>query len=87
MCSYRTRKGGSIINKRYIKILKDIFNFLSDRKVLIGIGIGIIIGTSVMIMSDRQQALSKAKVEEKAREYGMIYRDEVKVIFDKDVKK
>ena len=27
------------------------------------------------------------KVEEKAREYGMIYRDEVKVIFDKDVKK
>ena len=87
MCSYRTRKGGSIINKRYIKILKDIFNFLSDRKVLIGIGIGIIIGTSVMIMSDRQQSLSKAKVEEKAREYGMIYRDEVKVIFDKDVKK
>ena len=87
MCSYRTRKGGSIINKRYIKILKDIFNFLSDRKVLIGIGLGIIIGTSVMFMSDRQHALSKAKVEEKAREYGMIYRDEVKVIFDKDVKK
>ncbi|MDD6772250.1 hypothetical protein [Inconstantimicrobium porci] len=55
--------------------------------MLIGIGIGIIIGTSVMFMSDRQHALSKAKVEEKAREYGMIYRDEVKVIFDKDVKK
>lgn len=55
--------------------------------MLIGIGIGIFIGTSVMLMSDRQQALSKAKVEEKAREYGMIYRDEVKVIFDKDVKK
>ena len=83
----RTWKGGGIINKRYIKILKSIFDFLSDRKVLMSIGIGIFIGTSVMLMSDRQQALSKAKVEEKAREYGMIYRDEVKVIFDKDVKK
>lgn len=40
-----------------------------------------------MLVSYRQDSLSKAKIEEKARDYGMIYRDEVKVIFDKDVKK
>ncbi|WP_274600980.1 hypothetical protein [Clostridium yunnanense] len=31
--------------------------------------------------------MSRERIEEKARGYGMIYEDESKVIFDKDVKK
>lgn len=39
-----------------------------------------------MMVYKHEASLSKAKIEEKARGYGMIYRDEVKVIFDKEVK-
>jgi hypothetical protein len=62
-------------------------NFLSDKKLLIGIGIGIIIGTFSMIGISFNASMSKDKIEEKARGYGMHYPDECKVIFDKDVKK
>ncbi|WP_275051650.1 MULTISPECIES: hypothetical protein [Clostridium] len=33
------------------------------------------------------RSMSRATIEEKARGYGMIYEDESKVIFNKDVKK
>lgn len=33
-----------------------------------------------------KDSISKDKIEEKARGYGMHYPDECKVIFDKDVK-
>ncbi|KEI09479.1 hypothetical protein Z954_12530 [Clostridium botulinum C/D str. BKT2873] len=55
-------------------------NFLSDKKVLIGIGLGIIISTLFMINTKIQFNLSRYKIEMKAREYGMEYKDEHKVI-------
>ncbi|KGM97388.1 hypothetical protein Z968_03740 [Clostridium novyi A str. 4552] len=70
-------------------------DFLSDRKVLAGIGIGIVISTLLMINTKIQYNLSRYKIEMKAREYGMEYKDEHKVIEkvpsnnsnNKDVKK
>ena len=69
-------------------------DFLSDRRVLVGIGIGIIIGTAVMVNAKINVSISKTEIEMKAREYGMEYKGEHKVIEDepsnnkaKDVKK
>lgn len=61
--------------------------FLCDKKILIGIGIGIIIGTLSMTGFSLNDALSRSQIEEKAKGYGMHYSDECKVIFSKDVKK
>ncbi|KEI05714.1 hypothetical protein Y848_03250 [Clostridium botulinum C/D str. Sp77] len=60
--------------------MKNVVNFLSDRKVLVGIGLGIIISTLFMINTKIQFNLSRYKIEMKAREYGMEYKDEHKVI-------
>lgn len=64
-----------------------MFDFLCDRKLLIGIGIGILIGTGCMMGAKTAQNQSKSSIEQKAREMGMVYPDEAKVITDKDVKK
>ncbi|AYF54989.1 hypothetical protein FDJ70_03960 [Clostridium botulinum] len=48
--------------------------------MLIGIGLGIIISTLFMINTKIQFNLSRYKIEMKAREYGMEYKDEHKVI-------
>lgn len=61
-------------------------DFLSDRKVLLGIGIGIIIGTTIMINAKIRVNLSQYQIEMKAREYGMEYKDEHKVIESKSNK-
>ncbi|WP_242958345.1 hypothetical protein [Clostridium cavendishii] len=61
-------------------------NFLCDKKLLIGIGIGILIGTFSMIGYSFNNSISRGKIEEKARGYGMNYPEEFKVI-NKDVKK
>ena len=53
---------------------------LSDRKVLLGIGIGIIIATSVMLESEIRYTMSKNQIEQKARSMGMQYPEEIKVI-------
>jgi hypothetical protein len=53
---------------------------LSDRKVLLGIGIGIIIATSVMLESKIRYTMSKNQIEQKARSMGMQYPEEMKVI-------
>jgi galactitol-specific phosphotransferase system IIB component len=53
---------------------------LSDRKVLLGIGIGIIIATSVMLESKIRYTMSKNQIEQKARSMGMQYPEEIKVI-------
>lgn len=60
--------------------MKNLIKFLSDRKVLIGIGIGILIATISMMGVKPNYNLSRYEVELKAREYGMEYKDEQKVI-------
>ncbi|HAG45051.1 MAG TPA: hypothetical protein DCL31_19165 [Clostridium sp.] len=60
---------------------------MADRKVLLGIGIGIIIGTIFMGFSKLNYELSDAQVEVKARALGMKYPDEVKIMIKDEVKK
>lgn len=57
-----------------------IMDFLSDRKILLGIGIGIILATSVMLQVKIQYQMSKNQIEQKARSLGMQYPEEMKVI-------
>ncbi|WP_187117378.1 MULTISPECIES: hypothetical protein [Clostridium] len=54
--------------------------------MLIGIGIGIIIGTFFMFGYKFERSISREKIEEKARTFGMDYPEEFKVINKKDVK-
>ncbi|MGL4739314.1 MAG: hypothetical protein ACRC41_00705 [Sarcina sp.] len=56
---------------------------MSDRKILLGIGIGILIGSFSMIFAEQKVEISKSKIEKNARNYGMHYENECKVIFDK----
>ncbi|MDI0266989.1 flagellar protein [Clostridioides difficile] len=50
-----------------------------DKKVLLGIGIGILISTlCIMLFSNND--MSKAEIEKKARELGMKYASEMKVL-------
>jgi hypothetical protein len=53
---------------------------LSDGKILLGIGIGIILATSVMLQAKIQYQMSKTQIEQKARSLGMQYPEEMKVI-------
>lgn len=63
-------------------------NFLCDRKILAGIGIGLIIGVVSMLGFKYNTSLTRAQIEEKAKGYGMDYPSEFKVLnSDKDVKK
>lgn len=55
--------------------------------MLIGIGIGIIIGTVAMFGYKMEVSLSKEAIERKAKSYGMDYPEEFKVINKKDVGK
>ncbi|MCY6354023.1 hypothetical protein [Clostridium sp. ZS2-4] len=48
--------------------------------MLLGIGIGMIIGTTLMTNAKKRVELSQYQIEMKAREYGMEYKDEYKVI-------
>lgn len=63
-----------------------MIDFFSDRKVLLGIGMGMIIGTTIMINAKIRVNLSQYQIEMKAREYGMEYKDEYKVIERKNNK-
>ncbi|QXE20293.1 hypothetical protein [Clostridium sp. 001] len=56
------------------------FDFFSDRKILIGIGIGILITTFIMSGVKIQYQMSKGQIEDKARSMGMHYPDEMKVM-------
>lgn len=49
-------------------------------------GIGIFIGSLSMLLSSYEAEISKSKIEKKAKNYGMHYEDECKVIFSEDVK-
>ncbi|NMS89652.1 flagellar protein [Clostridioides difficile] len=60
-------------------MLQDIRTLLFDKKVLLGIGIGILISTlCIMLFSNND--MSKAEIEKKARALGMKYASEMKVL-------
>lgn len=67
--------------------MKALLDFLSDRKILIGIGIGMIMSTIIMAGVKIDYEMSKSQIEDKARGMGMVYPEEVKVINDKGVSK
>lgn len=54
--------------------------FCCDRKVLIGIGIGMIISALVLSGVNFSKPMSKAQIEEQAKSYGMDYPSAFKVI-------
>jgi hypothetical protein len=62
-----------------------MINFISDRKVLVGIGIGMIIATVFMLSVKINVNLSQAEIEMRARKYGMEYKGEHKVIEDETI--
>ncbi|WP_073004426.1 hypothetical protein [Clostridium amylolyticum] len=87
MCTAKPRQGGSTINKRIISKIKEFIDLICDRRVLFGIGIGILIGTFCMAGVKLEASVSNTKIEEKARNLGMKYPDEFKVFDKKDVGK
>lgn len=71
---------------KMLKKVKVILNYLTDRKILIGIGIGIIIGVVFMFGYKYENSMSDAEIQKKARDMGMIMKDEAKSIFKGDEK-
>ncbi|MCC0633023.1 flagellar protein [Clostridioides sp. ZZV15-6388] len=60
-------------------MLQNIRMLLFDKKVFLGIGIGILISTlCIMLFSNND--MSKAEIEKKARALGMKYASEMKVL-------
>lgn len=53
---------------------------MCDRKILFGIGIGMIISALFMYNVKINNSMSKAEIEEKAYSYGMKYPSDMKVI-------
>lgn len=56
-------------------------SFLIDKKILFGIGIGLVLGVICMFGYKYSVNLSDSQIEEKARGLGMIYESESKSIF------
>lgn len=52
-----------------------------DKKIFLGIGIGLIIGVTCMLGYKYKNNLSDGQIEERARALGMHYDSECKVIF------
>lgn len=57
-----------------------MIDFLSDRKILLGIGVGLLIATIIMSSVKLQINISNAEIERRARGLGMDYPNEFKVI-------
>ena len=55
-----------------------------DRKILLGVGIGLIIGVICMIGYKSTIGLSDSQIEQRARDLGMIYKSEQKSIFNSE---
>jgi hypothetical protein len=53
--------------------------FLTDKKILLGIGIGIIISTIIMLTNQTIYTMSKSSIESQAYSYGMRYPADMKV--------
>lgn len=60
--------------------MKYIFEFLSDKKLLVGIGIGIIISAVIMTGVKINYNVSETEIYKKAKNMGMDYPDNFKVI-------
>lgn len=60
-------------------------NLVKDKRTLLGFGLGIIFATLLLSLFNTNKAMTDAQVEIRARELGMEYREEFKVL-DKDVK-
>ncbi len=54
--------------------------FFKDNKILMGIGIGLILGVILMFNYHYKNSLSDYEIEQRARELGMVYENEVKAI-------
>lgn len=52
-----------------------------DRKILLGVGIGLVLGVAFMIGYKSTIGLSDRQIEDKARNLGMIYKSEQKALF------
>ena len=61
--------------------------FLNDSKILFGIGIGLVIGVTLMLGYKSSFNLSDSKIEEKARGLGMHFNDECKAIINEGADK
>lgn len=59
---------------------------LSDKKILLGIGIGILIGAFFSLSSGISYSLSDGQVELRARKLGMKYPEEIRVMIKDEVK-
>ncbi|OOM16222.1 hypothetical protein CLOSAC_04930 [Clostridium saccharobutylicum] len=55
-------------------------SFFIDRRIFLGIGIGLILGVTFMIGYKYTISLSDSQIEQKARDLGMIYENERKSI-------
>ncbi|MDO5517765.1 MAG: hypothetical protein Q4F66_09425 [Clostridium sp.] len=55
-----------------------------DRKILLGVGIGLILGVICMIGYKSTIGLSNSRIEERARALGMIYKSEQKSMFNSE---
>lgn len=66
--------------------MKVILDFFSDKKLLMGVGIGMILSCILMFGYEYKSNVSNEKIEEAARGLGMHYSDECKVIFKGDEK-
>lgn len=55
-----------------------------DKKILMGIGIGIIIATLTLLCSGTNKKMSHAEIEKAARALGMHYEHECTVLFDQE---
>lgn len=55
-------------------------DIVSNRKFLLGIGIGMVISALLMLAVPPSE-MSSADIEKAARDMGMIYKDEVKAMF------
>ena len=60
-------------------MLQNVKSIIIDNKFLLGVGIGMLIATLIMTLASGA-SMSKSEIEMKAREYGMKYPSEVKVL-------
>ena len=72
------------MSKRIIQKIKNTCTLLNDRKILFGIGIGLILGVILMIGYKSTIGLSNSQIEERARDLGMIYKSEQKSMFSSE---
>ena len=73
-------QGGSTISKRFIQTIKKYVSFLLDKRICLGIGIGLVLGVIFMFGYKYTATFSDSQIEERARSLGMIYENESKAI-------